>query len=106
MPVSPQGRADAALVEAGKPTWSVTSQRVKAIQGGKPIFYLNASFQVEAEGFEHQAQMPVGITPPELLKSELELVRPYEQLIPATLKPELCELIVTGSNEIGEAGKG
>lgn len=28
------------------------------------------------------------------------------QMIPATLKPELCELIVTGSNEIGDAGKG
>jgi hypothetical protein len=26
-------------------------------------------------------------------------------LIPATLKPELCELIVRGSNDIGEAGK-
>ena len=36
----------------------------KAIQNGKPIFYLNASFQVEAEGFEHQAKMPGGITPP------------------------------------------
>ena len=53
---------------------------------------LNASFQVEASGFEHQAQMPVGITPPELLKSELELVRPYEQMIPATLRDKiLCE---------------
>jgi hypothetical protein len=27
-------------------------------------------------------------------------------LIPATLKPELCELIVIGSNDIGDAGKG
>ena len=26
-------------------------------------------------------------------------------MIPATLKPELCELIVVGSNEIGDAGK-
>jgi hypothetical protein len=26
-------------------------------------------------------------------------------LIPATLKPELCELIVVGSNNIGDAGK-
>jgi hypothetical protein len=26
--------------------------------------------------------------------------------IPATLKPELCGLIVKGSNEIGDAGKG
>ena len=31
---------------------TVSTRRVKAIQNGKPIFYLNASFQVEAEGFE------------------------------------------------------
>jgi acyl-CoA thioesterase-2 len=37
---------------------TVSTRRVKAIQNGKPIFYLNASFQVEAEGFEHQAKMP------------------------------------------------
>lgn len=43
---------------------TVSTRRVKAIQGGKPIFYLNASFQVEAEGFEHQIAMPAGITPP------------------------------------------
>ena len=28
------------------------------------------------------------------------------QLIPTTLKPQLCEMIVLGSNEIGEAGNG
>ena len=71
---------------------TVSTRRVKAIQNGKPIFYLNASFQIEAEGFEHQAQMPEGITPPEQLKSELELVRPYEQMIPAALRDKiLCE---------------
>ena len=71
---------------------TVSTRRVKAIQGGKPIFYLNASFQVPADGFEHQAQMPTGITPPEELKSELELVRPYENLIPASLRDKiLCE---------------
>ena len=28
------------------------------------------------------------------------------QAVPATLKPELCQMIVFGSNSIGEAGKG
>jgi len=28
------------------------------------------------------------------------------KLIPATLKPEICEMVVRGSNEIGDAGKG
>lgn len=71
---------------------SVSTRRVKAIQYGKPIFYLNASFQVEAAGFEHQAAMPQGITPPEQLKSELELVRPYEKMIPSDLRAKImCE---------------
>lgn len=71
---------------------SVSTRRVKAIQYGKPIFYLNASFQVEADGFDHQASMPKGITPPEQLKSELELVRPYEQMIPPDLRAKImCE---------------
>ncbi|MGX8249039.1 acyl-CoA thioesterase II, partial [Escherichia coli] len=71
---------------------TISTRRVKAIQGGKPIFYLNASFQVEADGFEHQIAMPAGILPPEQLKSELELVRPYEQQIPPALRDKiLCE---------------
>jgi len=28
------------------------------------------------------------------------------RMIPATLKPQLCEMILLGSNDIGEAGKG
>lgn len=28
------------------------------------------------------------------------------KMIPATLKPELCALILHGSNEVGDAGKG
>lgn len=27
------------------------------------------------------------------------------QLIPVTLKPQLCEMVILGSNEIGDAGK-
>ncbi|SIQ34626.1 acyl-CoA thioesterase-2 [Aeromonas sp. RU39B] len=70
---------------------TVSTRRVKAIQFGKPIFYLNASFQIEAEGFEHQSAMPV-VTAPDDLQSELELVRPYEKLIPPTLRDKiLCD---------------
>ncbi len=37
---------------------SFTSRRVLAIQHGRPIFNLAASFQVEEQGLEHQFDMP------------------------------------------------
>ncbi|MGH8993365.1 MAG: acyl-CoA thioesterase II [Acidimicrobiia bacterium] len=42
---------------------SFTTRRVVAIQHGKPIFNLQASFQVEEEGFEHQSEMPTAPDP-------------------------------------------
>jgi acyl-CoA thioesterase II len=41
-----------------------TTRRVVAIQHGKVIFNMAASFQVPEEGFDHQAEMP-GVPPPE-----------------------------------------
>ncbi|PJG57657.1 acyl-CoA thioesterase II [Aeromonas cavernicola] len=79
-------------VETIRDGQTVSTRRVKAIQGGKPIFYLNASFQVDADGFEHQSAMPSGITAPEQLANELALVKPYENLIPAALRDKiLCD---------------
>lgn len=43
---------------------SFTTRRVLAIQHGKPIFALSASFQSDEEGLSHQIEMP-DITPPE-----------------------------------------
>lgn len=51
---------------------SFTSRRVVAIQHGKQIFTLAASFQVEEEGFEHQFDMPEAPAP-ETLPTEMEL---------------------------------
>src|SRR5256714_4191566 len=45
---------------------SFTTRRVVAIQRGEPIFNLQASFHVEEEGFDHQAEMP-DAPPPESL---------------------------------------
>lgn len=50
---------------------SFTTRRVVAIQHGKQIFNLAASFQVPEEGFEHQFQEP-DVPGPEHLPSELE----------------------------------
>ena len=38
---------------------SFTTRRVVAIQHGRPIFHLSASFQLVEEGLEHQSPMPV-----------------------------------------------
>ncbi|MFT6721638.1 MAG: acyl-CoA thioesterase-2 [Bdellovibrionota bacterium] len=37
---------------------SFTTRAVKAIQNGKAIFLLTASFQLDQEGFDHQVEMP------------------------------------------------
>lgn len=45
-------------------------RRVVAIQHGKQIFNLAASFQTPEEGFEHQINMPAAPAPDELLNEE------------------------------------
>ncbi|MEM9532734.1 MAG: acyl-CoA thioesterase II [Pseudomonadota bacterium] len=48
---------------------SVSNRRVVAIQHGRPIFNLAASFQVEQSGLEHQAPMP-DVPDPDTLETE------------------------------------
>jgi acyl-CoA thioesterase-2 len=45
---------------------SFSTRRVVAIQHGKPIFMLSASFQLEQPGIDHQSEMP-DVPPPESL---------------------------------------
>ena len=52
---------------------SFSARRVQAIQHGRPILSLIASFQVPAEGLEHQSTMPL-VPPPESLQSTTELI--------------------------------
>lgn len=51
---------------------SFTTRRVVAVQGGRPIFNLSASFQVEEPGFEHQDAQPP-CPGPDGLKNDREL---------------------------------
>lgn len=53
---------------------SFSARRVSAVQNGRPIFYMTASFQSPETGFEHQSAMP-SAPPPETLVSEQELAR-------------------------------
>jgi acyl-CoA thioesterase-2 len=48
------------------------TRRVTAIQHGRPIFFMSASFQVDEPGFEHQTAMP-DVPPPERLLGENDL---------------------------------
>ncbi len=64
---------------------SFTTRRVVAIQDGRPIFNLAASFQGEEAGFEHQSEMPDAPGPDDLL-SEQELAAKHADKIPEVLR--------------------
>ena len=55
---------------------SFTTRRVVAVQHGKPIFNMSASFQLVEQGIEHQTSMPDVVPPEDLLRLE-ERMRPY-----------------------------
>ena len=52
---------------------SFSARRVQAIQHGRPILSMIASFQVPEEGLDHQVPMPE-VPPPEALRSTRELI--------------------------------
>lgn len=54
---------------------SFSTRRVKAIQHGRPIFYLTASYQAITDGFEHQQVTMPEVKGPEGLLSETELAK-------------------------------
>jgi acyl-CoA thioesterase-2 len=58
---------------------SFTTRRVVAIQHGKPIFNLSASFHVDEPGIEHQIAMPSGIPAADTLPTFGTLMRPHRQ---------------------------
>ena len=60
---------------------SFTTRRVVAIQHGKAIFNLAASFQREELGFEHHDPMPEA-PPPDGLKTDQELIAPFASRLP------------------------
>ncbi|GAB7193755.1 acyl-CoA thioesterase II [Dickeya oryzae] len=64
---------------------SFSARRVSAIQNGRSIFYMTASFQTRESGFEHQSDMPL-VTPPDELPSEQDIARSMESLIPPAMR--------------------
>lgn len=73
---------DVEILRDGK---SFSTRRIKAVQYGKPIFYLTASYQEEEESFEHQNTMPTDVPAPETLRSEQSLVADIAHKLPANV---------------------
>jgi acyl-CoA thioesterase II len=70
---------------------SFATRRVTAIQHGRAIFNMSASFQIEEDdGPEHQIEMP-DAPAPETLTPDLDLVRARADAIPESLRPILTQ---------------
>lgn len=70
---------------------SFTTRRVVAIQSGRAIFSMSASFQIVEPGFDHQDMMP-DVPGPEGIASELELARREQDRIPESVRNQiLCD---------------
>ncbi|MGW5333461.1 acyl-CoA thioesterase II [Streptomyces bauhiniae] len=73
---------------------SFTTRRVVAVQHGKPIFHLSASFQSHEDGLDHQAPMPDAPDPATLPTSE-ERLGGYTHL-----DPEIVERVLEAREAI------
>lgn len=59
---------------------SFNTRRVVAIQHGQAIFSLEASFQRDEDGLDHQVPMPLDVPGPEDLKTQRELLDTVESV--------------------------
>lgn len=67
---------------------SFTTRRVVAIQNGKIIFFMSASFHIDEPGFDHQDPMPK-VQSPDDLESELAMAKRLKDKIPPALRDKL-----------------
>lgn len=65
---------------------SFTTRRVTAIQNGEAIFSLEASFQVQEDGLDHQFPMPLDAPHPDTLMSGAEVVAAYGDRVPENIR--------------------
>ncbi|MER7836595.1 acyl-CoA thioesterase II [Streptomyces sp. NPDC096040] len=64
---------------------SFTTRRAVAVQHGRPIFALSASFQTYEDGLDHQTPMPPA-PDPETLPTSAQRLRGYDHLPPAVVE--------------------
>ena len=79
-------------VERGRDGGTFSTRRVIAIQHGKQIFNLAASFQTAEEGFDHQIEMPPepapdGLLNEEQLRAQAGRVDPADRTWPIEVRP-------------------
>lgn len=60
---------------------SFTTRRVVAMQKGRAIFNMAASFQLQQEGFDHQITMP-NVLPPDVLLPDYEQIKNLQKTNP------------------------
>lgn len=65
---------------------SFTTRRVVAIQHGHAIFSLEASFQGDEQGLEHQVPMPLDVPPPDALMTQQELIGKFGDAVPEGIR--------------------
>ncbi len=75
-------------VDRARDGGSLTTRRVVAIQHGKQILNMSASFHVQDEGWDHQHAMP-HTKAPEFHPAREELRNKYVDLVPEKLRGEL-----------------
>lgn len=69
---------------------SFATRRVTAIQHGRAVFNMSASFHRREQGIEHQSEMPA-VPPPEQLPSELDIIRSAAERIPEAVRQVLTQ---------------
>lgn len=77
-------------VDRARDGGSFSNRRVVAIQHGRPILNLAASFQVPQEGLEHQAEMP-DVAGPDGLQALHEIARELPDSVPMKMRRFLTE---------------
>jgi acyl-CoA thioesterase II len=88
-------------VDRARDGTSFTTRRVIAVQHGRQIFNLAASFQVEEDGLEHQAEMPAAADPAGLpaFFGEARMPAPAggsEPMRPMISRPTVIDIRVAG----------
>lgn len=71
---------------------SFTTRRVVAIQKGRPIFSMSASFQIQEPGYDHQDPMPEGIAGPDGLMNQQELAQTVADAIPEPMRERVLAI--------------
>jgi len=64
---------------------SFATRRVVAIQHGKPIFNMSASFQIEEPGYDHQIDVPTTLSPEQMISMDV-VRKKFAQYAPENLK--------------------